>query len=61
MGQRATYDCVDGYTVIGGAPGATRARIRCVGDDTAADWDNPRPSCERKFDIYSSNVVKIYQ
>ena len=55
------YDCVDGYTVIGGAPGATRARIRCVGDDTAADWDNPRPSCERKFDIYSSNVVKIYQ
>ena len=49
--RRARYQCAEGYKVEGGDNSQILADIRCVGNFSSADWDGPRPNCERKIYI----------
>ena len=51
VNETAAYKCIDGYKIGGESNNVTEANIRCIGNDSYAEWDGPRPNCERKLII----------
>ena len=50
--NKGRYKCIEGYKIEGESNDVTEANIRCVGNDSYAEWNGPRPNCERKFWVY---------
>ena len=49
VGKTARYDCATGYKLEGMANDVTRIRVECIGNTTFAEWEGPRPNCERRL------------
>ena len=47
--NKGRYKCIEGYKINGESNDVTTANIRCIGNDSYAEWDGARPNCERKF------------
>ena len=51
VNETAAYKCIEGYKIGGESNNITEANIRCIGNDSYAEWDGARPNCERKLII----------
>ena len=49
VGERARYQCYEGYKLVGKTNDKTNLKRKCQENDTHVYWNKPIPSCERKF------------
>ena len=48
-GKKAKYGCVSGYKLEDQTNDDVSAKLECLGNSSYADWEGPRPNCERKY------------